>query len=75
MPVPISDLAQKMEQVFDPVEKRKNFGMTMPLKQYLIKQDPLSYVATIGLPIYTKETKKEFIEYAKNLEESIAQYK
>ena len=63
-PVPINDLALKMELVYDPVEKLKNFGMTMPLNLDLIKQDPLSYVNTIGLPIYNKESKKEFLEYA-----------
>lgn len=36
-PVSINEIAQRMELVIDPVEKRLNFGMTMPLKQDLIK--------------------------------------
>jgi hypothetical protein len=64
-----------MEIVSDPVEKRKNFGMTMPVKLDAVKQDPLQFVDTIGLPIYSKETKKEFLEYCKRLEESVMQYK
>lgn len=58
-PVFISEMAQRMEIVSDPIEKRKNFGMTMPVKLDMMQKDPLSYVNTIGLPIYSKESKKE----------------
>jgi hypothetical protein len=69
--VPVNEHAYKFELVSDPVEKRKNFGMTMPVKMDLLKKDPLSYVNTIGMPLYKKDSKKEFMDYCKSLEESL----
>jgi len=61
--------------VSDPIEKRKDFGKTMPAFKHLMQKDPLAHVDTIGFPLYQKESKKEFQQYCKNLEESILAYK
>ena len=37
--------------------------------------DPAEGVATIGLPLYQKETKRQFLQYVHDLEASISQYK
>jgi len=66
--------------------KAQQFGQTMPLnlkdtknqgsnKPSEVKMDPAEGVATIGLPLYQKETKRQFLQYVHDLEASISQYK
>ena len=37
--------------------------------------DPAEGVSTVGLPLYQKETKRQFLQYVHDLEASISQYK